>query len=404
MPRSYLSGVLCSRGVWVGLAAATAITLLSVFTRVVSRPWHARGTCQPVTSVVNGLDHLAQQPGMSVTRGLGVRNPVRPTFLSWLVSLGINVVIYTLSGRCLWALCRARPEGTTDDGRTCSRRRFLLAGMGTAAGAAVGFGGYAFLVEPRWFVVTRRVLPVRGLPHALDGLVAVQLTDIHHGPWVSREQLREVVRAVNDVAPDLVLLTGDYVDSSPVYHGPVAEELADLRPRVATLGVLGNHDWWEDARRSRRAFARVGLPLIDNDRRVLTPDRRLVHDADEGLALCGVGDLWEGKPDYAKALGGLPDEMPRLLLSHNPDVAEEPDLINSGLRVDWIVSGHTHGGQVRLPLVDTPLPSRYGLKYAEGVVRGPVCDVFVCRGIGLAMLPLRFGAPPEVAVLELRAA
>lgn len=108
-------------------------------------------------------------------------------------------------------------------------------------------------------------------------------------------------------------------------------------------------------------------------------------------------------PNYHQALGELPKSMPRLLLSHNPDVAEERKLVRSGLRVDWLISGHTHGGQIYLPGLGTPIiPSHYGQKYAQGIVQGPICPVFISRGIGLSMLPLRFGVAPEIAVLELR--
>src|SRR5262249_27308037 len=124
-----------------------------------------------------------------------------------------------------------------------------------------------------------------------------------------------------------------------------------------------------------------------------------------GLAISAVGDLWEDRQDYRRALDGLPASMPRLLLSHNPDVAEEAAFIASGLRVDLMLSGHTHGGQIRLPGVGAPISSsRFGQKYCEGLVEGPACRVFVCRGIGVSAFPLRLGVPPEIAVLELRRA
>src|SRR5205085_11773696 len=108
---------------------------------------------------------------------------------------------------------------------------------------------------------------------------AVQVTDIHHGPWVSREYVRHIVDTVNGLAPDLVLLTGDYVDQSAAYIRPVVEELSRLQARIGTVAVLGNHDWEESAETCRAEFARVGIPLIDNDRRVVTPDGRLVREA-----------------------------------------------------------------------------------------------------------------------------
>ena len=122
----------------------------------------------------------------------------------------------------------------------------------------------------------------------------------------------------------------------------------------------------------------------------------------EGLCLAGVGDLWTDRQLYARALAGVPGTTPRLLLSHNPDIAEERAFVSSGFRVDLMLSGHTHGGQIYIPGLGTPiLPSRYGQKYAQGLVQGPTCPVFVSRGLGTALLPLRVGVPPEIAVIEL---
>jgi predicted MPP superfamily phosphohydrolase len=152
----------------------------------------------------------------------------------------------------------------------------------------------------------------------------------------------------------------------------------------------------------RAALTDVGIPLIDNSRRVLTPDRRLVAAADEGLALSGLGDLWEDYQDYWAALDDLPESMPRLLLSHNPDTAEEWRFTRSGLRVDLMISGHTHGGQIHIPYLGAPVvPSRFGQKYVRGLVQGPTCPVFICRGIGMSGVPIRLGSRPEIALLEL---
>src|SRR5581483_3856010 len=108
--------------------------------------------------------------------------------------------------------------------------------------------------------------------------------------------------------------------------------------------------------------------------------------------------------DYAAALGALPAGMPRILLSHNPDVAEDRDFVEPKWRGDLMLCGHTHGGQVHVPGMGTPVvPSRYGQKYSQGLVQGPTCPVFICRGIGMSLMPVRFGVPPEIAVIELRA-
>jgi predicted MPP superfamily phosphohydrolase len=181
--------------------------------------------------------------------------------------------------------------------------------------------------------------------------------------------------------------------------------LAGLRAKLGVVGVLGNHDWREDGPLSQRELTRAGVRLIDNGRLFVAPSRRLSDAPSEGLCVAGVGDLWTDRQDYGRALGGLPADMPRLLLSHNPDVAEEPAFVESGYRVDLMLSGHTHGGQIYLPGVGAIVTmSRYGQKYVRGLVRGPTCPVYVSRGLGMAMLPVRFGSVPEVAVIELRSA
>jgi predicted MPP superfamily phosphohydrolase len=423
-----------------------------------------------LTGFLNRLDYLLQFPATVTEHYLHLDRDLNPKGSSWLLRVGINAGLYFAAGFLLhagrrWAICPATntlpvpkqrtcigelgasvepsPAGATplvaptagSDGqpplliRGSSRRRFLITGMKLAGGTAAAGLGYSFLVEPRWFVVSNHVIPIRGLPLSLDGLRLVQLTDIHHGPWLSLAYVREVVQTANDLKPDLIVLTGDYVSQSAAYIQPVVRELGRLQPRIGAVAVLGNHDRWLCGSLTRKEFAQVGIPVIDNARRVLTADGRLLHDEvaaasraipvpfgspdlsilpthtpAEGLALCGVGDLWTDKQDYRRALGGLPAGMPRLLLSHNPDVAEERALARSGLRVDLLISGHTHGGQVFIPTLGTPIvPSRFGQKYAQGLVEGPVCPVFVCRGIGETVLPLRVGVPPEIAVLQLQA-
>lgn len=236
----------------------------------------------------------------------------------------------------------------------------LLLFPGMIVAQALGFGGAHHSTTSDWLARVALSLTLyfwigfRLVPALLTGKPA---TPSRPRPAGSPD------RTVNGLDPDLVVLTGDYVNMSPEYIGPAVAELAALRPRVGAVAVLGNHDWWEDGPLTRREFARAGVPLLDNGRRVLTPDRQLVGEAREGLAVCGVGDLWTDRPDYRRALDGLPQAMPRLLLSHNPDVAEEPALVNSGLRVDWMLSGHTHGGQIRIPTLGTPVvPSRFGQK------------------------------------------
>ena len=379
-----------------------------VLVRQVFVPLHESGRAQGVTSVLCGLGHLLELPGVLAATGTSMRAKAS-SGAPWVRALAFNGCLYfAIAALFTGALRRARPSPATSppeaDGSAYSRRGFLRAGAALVAAGGGGAFVYGFFVEPRWIRTQQRVFPVRGLPRELDGLRMVQLTDVHLGPWISLAYVQAAVNICNSLDPDIVLLTGDYVHRSPVYFEPVAGALARLRARIGRFAVLGNHDWWEGVTPARGCLHRVGIPTIDNGRVFITPDRRIETVAAGGLCIAGVGDLWEDVVDFEKALGGVPSETPRLLLSHNPDVAEERALIEGGYRVDLMIAGHTHGGQVRLPFLGTPIvPSRFGSKYAEGLVAGPVCPVFICRGVGMTVLPVRWGAPPEIALIQLKA-
>ena len=243
---------------------------------------------------------------------------------------------------------------------------------------------------------------IQDLPIELDGIRVVHLTDIHHGPWFPIESVEELVARANQLKPDLVALTGDFVANSSRYIEPVATALGGLKPSIGSVAVMGNHDWWEGGEQMRQALEEVSIPLVDNSRLILTPDRKLVSAADAGLAIAGVGDAWEDVVDFEKAVGGLPATMPRLVLSHNPDCAEDRKLLRAGHRIDLMLSGHTHGGQVCFPANGNPmLPRMRKSRYSRGLVMGPVCPVYISRGIGTAGVPVRLGVSPEIAVFDL---
>lgn len=273
-------------------------------------------------------------------------------------------------------------------------RRAFLAGTGVAAvSACAAVEAYP---EPG---VTTMPLPLRDLPDSLVGLRAVLISDLHRGPVISREYLDAVVDRVNALRPDLVLLPGDFVSKSASYFTDVTAILARLRPTIASFATLGNHDNWEGTEEAKQAIIRSGVRLLHNSSLHLGPDRRLTSGGKSGLCLAGVDDLGTGKPDLTAALAGVSAGVPTLLLSHNPDFAEVE--LPDGLRVDLQISGHTHGGQVVLPGVGAlACPSAYGLKYLYGHVQGPHWPVFITRGIGTSVLPVRVGAPPEIVLFE----
>jgi predicted MPP superfamily phosphohydrolase len=278
-------------------------------------------------------------------------------------------------------------------------RRALLLGAGASTGLA-GLGAYSFAIERKRFEVTSQALYLPNLHPKLDGLRVVVMADLHCGPVNRPGDLRPALQLAAQCKPDLVLLPGDFVHLSGDYFAEAAELLSLLKPGISN-GILmswGNHDYWNEIERAYQTLSPLPLHLLRQQRLILSPGRDF-EESGPGLALVGLDDLWEGKPDLAQALRGLPAQQPRLVLCHNPDCAERL----SGGRVDLMLSGHTHGGQIRLPGMGTPvLPSRYGQKYASGLVAGPNYPVYVTRGLGVGGIPVRFGVRPEVTFIELR--
>jgi len=415
---------------WCTLAVNALIAVTDLFTAHL----HQLGYGQSVLGYINGAGHILQMPGFTVAEFSGLRPGHYWTWPAFICGVGMNLVFYLIvfGAWARWAIKfggpssikqkRGGPEGSqpvlVKDGNSVpsdepavrtlapesrfSRRRLVVGTGRLAAGSVAAATAWGFFGEARWFEITQRTLRIKNLPPMLSGLRIVQLSDIHHGTWMSIEWVRQIVDTTNKLAPDLVALTGDYVYRGSQYAEPVAHAMASLRAKIGTVGVMGNHDWWEGGNNCKIAFARNGIPLIDNTRLFITPDRKLTERASEGLCVAGVGDMWEDKCLYDLALGGVSGGMPRLLLSHNPDVAEEPEFLRSGHRVDLMLSGHTHGGQISIPGIGAPVTnSQYGQKYAKGLVQGPTCPVYVNRGLGMTVMPIRIAVRPEIAVIDL---
>ena len=277
-----------------------------------------------------------------------------------------------------------------------SRRGFLKGVLGAGlAGATLGGGVLAegYWLGPGRVVVEDTSVAVKGLPEGFEGFTICQLTDIHHGAMVDMDFIEKVVGMANALGPDLFVLTGDYVSRSRRYIAPVADLLATLRSRFGTFAVLGNHDHWVGGRRMRDALTAGGIRILRN--------RHDFIEAGGGrICIAGVGDLRTDRPDARAALSGVEDDIPRIVLSHHPDYAES---IPSDVRVDLVMAGHTHGGQVRLPVFNYApyLPSRYGQRYRGGLVRRGSLQVYVSRGIGMVNVPVRFNCPPEITMVRL---
>jgi uncharacterized protein len=222
------------------------------------------------------------------------------------------------------------------------------------------------------------------------------IADLHVGaPHVTLDKVARVVARVNRERPDLVALLGDYRDSNvaggtAVDAGAVARELGRLTAELGVVAVLGNRDWAEGGRATATALRSAGITVLENRAEAVSPE----------VWVAGVADAAAREARVGEALSAVPEDAGVLLLSHNPDVFPRVPA-----RVALTLAGHTHGAQVDLPLVrERMTPSRYGARYAGGLFREGGRLMFVSRGIGTSTLPVRFLAPPEVALLELRPA
>jgi predicted MPP superfamily phosphohydrolase len=272
-------------------------------------------------------------------------------------------------------------------------------GSAVAALAIAALLAWGFWIEPASLRNEDYEVALPDWPAACDGMRVAVLADLHVGsPFNGLDKLDEVISLTRRAEPDLVLLAGDYVIQGVPggrFTPPeaIAAALHELSPRLGTWAVLGNHDGWLDAARVRAALEGNGIRVLEN------AAARIDNAACE-FWLVGIGDYHLSKHDVPAALAAVTDSAPVLAFTHNPDIFPEIPA-----RVALTIAGHTHGGQVRLPIVGRPVvPSRYGQRYAIGHVVEQGRHLFVSAGLGTSIIPVRFGVPPEISVLTLRSA
>lgn len=268
---------------------------------------------------------------------------------------------------------------------------YVLLAMAGIAGIYI----WARFIEPNWIEVRREEIPVRDLPDTFEGFRIAVISDLHYPRSATLRLIRRAIRLSNLARPDIVLFAGDFCargKGEAKVVPPLGPVLADIQHRFGVFGVLGNRDHSLDANGIREELKNASPVQLIENRFVL------LGTENQRLAIAGVGDLWANEVDLTEALSAIPAAIPRILLAHNPHVAE----MAAGFRIDLQVSGHTHGGQVNIPFVRTVrLHSAFGNKYRAGLVQSPTHLVYVNRGI-CSVRNLRFGCRPEVSVLVLR--
>ncbi len=293
---------------------------------------------------------------------------------------------------------RAKPRLT--------RRRFLAASAGVLGLTASATGVYAGAIEPFGLIVTRYALNPPGWPAARKLAITV-IADLHAGgPDMTLPHIRQVVDTAGRLPSDLIVLLGDFTawykfKTEPVAGELWAGELARLKAPLGTWAILGNHDWWHDLAGVRGALAGVRIPILEND-------AVLLGGADQRFWLAGLGDQlayrlghgkYRGVDDLPGTLSRIKTDDPVLLLVHEPDIFTEIPQ-----RVALTLAGHTHGGQIRIPLLwPYFMPSRYGARFAYGHIVEDERHMIVSGGLGTSIIPARLGVPPEIVHVTLGA-
>jgi predicted MPP superfamily phosphohydrolase len=317
----------------------------------------------------------------------------------WVGSLGCAIVVFAYNFFLRVIPSSQQRPGAVDH----ERRHFLRKGVSVAATAPFVLSGYGVLLERRRFELEHFAIGVSGLSSDLSQFTIAQLTDIHLGPFMPPEELARYVEAVNQLKPDLVALTGDFITSSRSEVVPCVETLAGLKARYGVFACLGNHDTFSGAAsKLTQTFIEKGIQILRND-------AATIDVGNSRISVLGVDDLVAGRPDLERAKSLAHPAEVNILLSHRPEIF--PVAAKEG--IDLVLSGHYHGGQIKLlPEPDSLSIARFLTPYVEGLFQLPrpaeaaderkVGNLFVGRGVGITAVPIRINCPPQIAHLTLK--
>ncbi|MED4783312.1 metallophosphoesterase [Brevibacillus choshinensis] len=270
----------------------------------------------------------------------------------------------------------------------------MLKIAGRLVGLGVVGGLYSYGWERQWIEVTRVPIDLPGIPIAFRGTKLVHFSDLHLGHYCEPKDVQHVVDLIMRERPDLICFTGDLVDESTRYLSVIVPILQQLQAPLGKFAVLGNHDYrLQEQNVVRSTFASSGFEVMDN--RHLRLDKQ-----GSSLYIAGIDDVLFGVPDVSRAVSEIPEGETVILLAHEPDFADEA----AAFPVHLQLSGHSHGGQVRIPLMGPVLTPKLSQKYVQGLygVNNSQMQVYTTRGIGTTILPIRFFCRPEVTVITLR--
>jgi uncharacterized protein len=270
-------------------------------------------------------------------------------------------------------------------------------GIGQLLGIAgtfglLGTGIYSFAIERFWLDIREVRIVLAHLPRSFSGLRIVLLSDIHFGFFYFAKNFSHVIDEINGLRPDVICFTGDLIDSETCLGSlePAIPFLTRLQAPLGKFAVLGNHDYRSGIKHVIRGLKSGGFQVLQNQHAVL-------QKANERIYLIGLDDVLEGKPNLLTAMKGIPETACNILLVHEPDYA----CYTRKFPIDLQLSGHSHGGQVRVPFIWPFFTSRMGKKYVSGLYKTGNLRVYTNRGLGTTTLPLRFLCRPEITVITL---
>lgn len=275
-----------------------------------------------------------------------------------------------------------------------NRRKFIKAAASLIAASSLAcIGGYQYgaFIETEAITVEEIQIRVKNLKPGLEGFKIAQLSDIHLYPFTQAKQVRTAAILIAGLQPDLIALTGDYVLQEAEAIFDLAPLLASMDARYGIFASLGNHDLWTNAAVVRSGLEAAGIPVLINAGLALTIGA-------DTLYVAGLDDGWSGKPDLRAALDKRPAGAPTVVLMHEPDLA---DTFSQESRVTLQLSGHSHGGQVRLPGIGAPVLPPFGRKYDQGLYRVGDTWLYTNRGLGVISPAIRINCPPEITLFTL---